>query len=377
MKRLLFITYSLGKKGGVQSVLTNLMNELCSRFDITVLCLDGNEKFIFHLDPKIKSVVLNSFGDIKSFRAMVFMDKYFSWLPKKENFKNYIYQYGVYCLLKKWLKNNQQNFDTIITCRYTLSSMLSTMKGINNKTLAWEHINYKIGGFFWFTIMRPYYKNLKGIVYINKESKEHYKKINPNSILITNIIGEPYESMPYVSLEKKDNSILFVGRLHPEKNIKQIVEIYSNLSHSDSWKLVIVGEGVEKKFLENYIKDHPNCNIEITGNKTKDEVCEYMKNSKIQILASETEAFGLVLVESMFCSNALISYDCEFGPASIINENNGFLIKPHDKKDFTEKLQLLIDNENLLKKLNISSYQESQKWKKDNILNLWEKLLNK
>ena len=193
MKRLLFITYSLGKKGGVQSVLTNLMNELCIRFDITVLCLDGNEKFIFHLDPKIKSVVLNSFGNIKSFRAMVFMDKYFSWLPKKENFKNYIYQYGVYCLLKKWLKNNQQNYDTIITCRYTLSSMLSTMKGINNKTLAWEHINYKIGGFFWFTIMRPYYKNLKGIVYINKESKEHYKKINPNSILITNIIGEPYE----------------------------------------------------------------------------------------------------------------------------------------------------------------------------------------
>ena len=128
MKKLLFITYSLGKPGGVQSVLANLMNELCNKFDITVLCLDGNEKFIYDLNSNIKTMVLNSFGNTKSFRAMVFINKYFSWLPKKQNLKNYIYQYGVYRLLKKWLIKNHQNYDTIISCRYTLSSMLSTMK---------------------------------------------------------------------------------------------------------------------------------------------------------------------------------------------------------------------------------------------------------
>jgi len=375
MKKLLFITYSLGKPGGVQSVLANLMNELCNKFDITVLCLDGNEKFIYDLNSNIKTMILNSFGNTKSFRAMVFINKYFSWLPKKQNLKNYIYQYGVYRLLKKWLIKNHQNYDTIISCRYTLSSMLSTMKIINKKTWAWEHVNYRMGGLFWYTIMRPYYKNLKGIIYINKESEKHYKRINPHSILIHNIIGEPFESVPFIPLEKKENIVLFVGRLHPEKNIRQIVEMYSSLSNTNLWKLVIIGDGPEKKYLDEFIHKNSVNNIVLIGNKNKEEVCEYMKKSKILVLASETEAFGLVLVESMFCSNALLSYDCEFGPSSIINEKNGFLVKHHDEKDFRKKFQILVDDEDLLKKLNKSSFEESKKWKKDNFLNLWENLL--
>ena len=375
MKKLLFITYSLGKPGGVQSVLANLMNELCNKFDITVLCLDGNEKFIYDLNSNIKTMVLNSFGNTKSFRAMVFINKYFSWLPKKQNLKNYIYQYGVYRLLKKWLIKNHQNYDTIISCRYTLSSMLSTMKIINKKTWAWEHVNYRMGGLFWYTIMRPYYKNLKGIIYINKESEKHYKRINPHSILIHNIIGEPFESVPFIPLEKKENIVLFVGRLHPEKNIRQIVEMYSSLSNTNLWKLVIIGDGPEKKYLDEFIHKNSVNNIVLIGSKNKEEVCEYMKKSKILVLASETEAFGLVLVESMFCSNALLSYDCEFGPSSIINEKNGFLVKHHDEKDFRKKFQILVDDEDLLKKLNKSSFEESKKWKKDNFLNLWENLL--
>ena len=375
MKKLLFITYSLGKPGGVQSVLANLMNELCNKFDITVLCLDGNEKFIYDLNSNIKTMVLNSFGNTKSFRAMIFINKYFSWLPKKQNLKNYIYQYGVYRLLKKWLIKNHQNYDTIISCRYTLSSMLSTMKIINKKTWAWEHVNYRMGGLFWYTIMRPYYKNLKGIIYINKESEKHYKRINPHSILIHNIIGEPFESVPFIPLEKKENIVLFVGRLHPEKNIRQIVEMYSSLSNTNLWKLVIIGDGPEKKYLDEFIHKNSVNNIVLIGSKNKEEVCEYMKKSKILVLASETEAFGLVLVESMFCSNALLSYDCEFGPSSIINEKNGFLVKHHDEKDFRKKFQILVDDEDLLKKLNKSSFEESKKWKKDNFLNLWENLL--
>ena len=375
MKKLLFITYSLGKPGGVQSVLANLMNELCNKFDITVLCLDGNEKFIYDLNSNIKTMILNSFGNTKSFRAMVFINKYFSWLPKKQNLKNYIYQYGVYRLLKKWLIKNHQNYDTIISCRYTLSSMLSTMKIINKKTWAWEHVNYRMGGLFWYTIMRPYYKNLKGIIYINKESEKHYKRINPHSILIHNIIGEPFESVPFISLEKKENIVLFVGRLHPEKNIRQIVEMYFSLSNTNLWKLVIIGDGPEKKYLDEFIHKNSVNNIVLIGNKNKEEVCKYMKKSKILVLASETEAFGLVLVESMFCSNALLSYDCEFGPSSIINEKNGFLVKHHDEKDFRKKFQILVDDEDLLKKLNKSSFEESKKWKKDNFLNLWENLL--
>ena len=44
-------------------------------------------------------------------------------------------------------------------------------------------------------------------------------------------------------------------------------------------------------------------------------------------------------------------------------------------KKILEKFQILVDDEDLLKKLNKSSFEESKKWKKDNFLNLWENLL--
>lgn len=374
MKKLLFITYSLGKLGGVQTVLTNLVNELCNKYDITILCLDGNEEFVYNLDPRIKTVVLNSFGNTKSYKTMVFMNKYLSKLPKKQNIKNYIYQYGVYCLLKKWLKKNHQNYQYIISCRYTLSAMLSVMKKINKKTYAWEHTNYTVGGLFWNNIMHSYFKKLKGIIYLNNESGEHYKKINTNSTLIRNIIGIPFEGTPFIRAEEKKDIVLYVGRLHPEKNIKEIIDIFYNIKNPENWKLHLIGEGPDKNYIENFIKENNVTNIKYLGQKNKEEVYQYMKKTKILVLASETECLPTVLLESMFCSNVLISYDCKFGPANIINENNGFLIKSHDKEDFTKKIQLLIDNKELLNKLNESSYNESRKWEKDNFLALWKTL---
>lgn len=83
----------------------------------------------------------------------------------------------------------------------------------------------------------------------------------------------------------------------------------------------------------------------------------------------------MVLVEAMFCSNALIAYDCKYGPSDIINEKNGFLVPLHDKEGFQKKLENLMHDENLLNKLIHSSYQESQNWKKDKIIEQWKKII--
>jgi len=104
-------------------------------------------------------------------------------------------------------------------------------------------------------------------------------------------------------------------------------------------------------------------------------VYELINKSKINCLTSTAEALPTILIQAMFCSNALIAYDCNYGPSDIINENNGFLIPLGDKQMFREKLEYLIMNEDVYNDLNKSSYEESQKWKKGKILEKWTEIL--
>ncbi|MDY3521887.1 glycosyltransferase [Riemerella anatipestifer] len=111
------------------------------------------------------------------------------------------------------------------------------------------------------------------------------------------------------------------------------------------------------------------------GKKSTNEIIHILQESKIFALTSTVEAFGLVLVEAMFCSNVLIAYDCNYGPSDIINKNNGFLIPLRNKDLFRENLQHLLDNPADLERLSHSSYMEAQKWKKDKILEQWKKII--
>lgn len=97
--------------------------------------------------------------------------------------------------------------------------------------------------------------------------------------------------------------------------------------------------------------------------------------SKIFAFTSLREAFGNVLVEAMMCGNALIAYDCDTGPADIVNEKNGFLIPLQDQKKFIEKLEYLTNQPETLDKLMRSSYEESFSWKKDTSLKQWKEIL--
>lgn len=106
------------------------------------------------------------------------------------------------------------------------------------------------------------------------------------------------------------------------------------------------------------------------------QISEHLCQSKVFVFSSLLETFGLVIVESMMYGNALVVYNCKYGPSDIINKNNGFLIPLHDKKMFIEKLEYLTHNPEVLNDLMKSSFEESKKWKKDKTIEQWKSLLN-
>jgi len=374
MKKILFIYYKLFRSGGVERALTSLANELANEYDITILLLMEQHEPFYELDKRVKLKFADSFAH-QAFKFNIFIDKHLKNLPKRNNIKNYIYDFGANQVLLKWLKENHQNYDTIISCWYKLSAGISLHKKIAKKTIAWEHTNYNVGGKFWKGTVRPYYKNLKSIVCINHASEKHYKKFNPHTFCISNIMSDLFEKSVFTPFNEKENKISFLGRLDTDKNVGELIEIFKE-SETQDWKLQIIGDGVLKNQLENYVREnHLSGKVEFLGQKSQEESKKLLDKSKIFGFTSKIEGLAIVLIEAMFCSNVLLSYDCNYGPSDIINENNGFLIPLHDKKMFREKLEFLISNPSKLEKLSKSAFNEAQKWKKEKKIEQWKQII--
>lgn len=376
-KKILFIYYQNLKPGGVARVMINLANELCENdYDISILFLMEGEHTFYEINPKIKIHTVNSFRHWGFSKVNPLLDKYLKKFRYRYNLKKYVYDFGQWDLMNEWLKKNHSQFDAIISCWYKLSAQISVNKTIASKTFAWEHSNFEVGGKIWGDLLRPKYKNLAGIVCINKASFNYYKTFNPNIYLISNIIGEPFESIKNVDFESKINQLIYVGRLDQEKNVSAIIAIISQINLTD-FHLKIIGEGSEMESLKKQVQEKGlESKVTFTGRLPINEIKNELLKSKIFLFTSLNEAFGMVLLEAMFCGNALISYDCNYGPSDIINQNNGFLIPLNNQSLFIEKLSSVIENNTRLNDLMKTSFKDSEKWKKETALKEWKTILN-
>ena len=216
-KKILFIYYKLFKAGGVAKVMTNLANELVKQgYEVEILLMTNNVETFYSLDENIKIYTVDMFSHW-AWKICEFNVKYLKFIPKIQNLNSYISHIGVYLLLKNWLQKNHQNYDTIISCWYKLSKIISFFNKIRNKTIAWEHISHTSHGAFWGKLLKNQYKYVNAVVYTNKAGEIFNKSINSKTITIYNMMDDYCENKEFIPTENKDNIISIIARLDPEK----------------------------------------------------------------------------------------------------------------------------------------------------------------
>ncbi len=377
-QKILFVYYKLFKAGGVARVLVSLANELVAKGnEVSIVIMISNTSSFFELDKRVNIIVIDTFSHWGFQKINVNLNKYLPKLPYKNNIKNYVYDFGQWEMLHKWMNKNHQDYDVIVSSWYKLSAQLALNKKVRHKTIAWEHANFEVGGKLWFDILRKYYKNLKSVVCINSNSLQHYKSINKNSYLIPNLIGEPFESFDQNLIAQKENTLIYVGRLDQDKNVGEILDIINQVDLND-FQLKIIGDGPSRNDLENKLNSNENLKdkVQFLGSQSISEIYKELTKSKIFLFTSKTECLPTVLIEANLMSNALISYNCNYGPSDIVNESNGFLIPKSDQKQFIEKLQFLINQPEELNTILRTSSRNSYKWRKKEILEQWDLIFN-
>ncbi len=116
-----------------------------------------------------------------------------------------------------------------------------------------------------------------------------------------------------------------VGRLEYPKGFTHLVNAFKDV-HAivPDAKLVIVGEGSERKTLEEIIKkNNLEKNVFLIG--ARKNPFPFISKSKLLVLSSLWEGMPNVLVESLICGTLVVSVDCDFGPRDILNEHVGIV----------------------------------------------------
>ena len=140
--------------------------------------------------------------------------------------------------------------------------------------------------------------------------------------------------------------LLSVGRLKKSRDLTRLINAFTLIKNYQEIKLLILGEGPEKDFLNKVIKDNNlENNIEIIG--YVEDPYPYYICSDIYIHSSIYDAMPLVLIEALICGCNIISTDCNSGPREILdNGKYGTLIPISNSLAMAKAIDLNLSKKN-------------------------------
>jgi glycosyltransferase involved in cell wall biosynthesis len=164
--------------------------------------------------------------------------------------------------------------------------------------------------------------------------------------LVSNFIDtEKFRPIP---TEKKENTILYIGRLKEEKNLENLIKSFKYLK---DYSLDIIGKGELKSDL---LKKTETLNlqsqIQFLGMIPNSEIPEVINQYHILILPSLWEGNPKVILEAMSCGVTCIGTNIPGIKEIITHKKNGFLCKK-DSKSIAYAIKYIFDNPKLRESL--------------------------
>src|SRR3990167_4555672 len=153
------------------------------------------------------------------------------------------------------------------------------------------------------------------------------ENINKKVYYIPNGVNIP--DFNRVKVQKfKRLTLLFVGRLHPQKNLETLIQAVAILTKdSPDIQLLIVGNGKQKALLKKLIQTlHLKNHVKLLGQKSGLDLIRLYKSSNIFILPSIYEGQPLTLLEAWAAKLPVIvsnTGDCQY---LVKDGKNGYLI---------------------------------------------------
>jgi glycosyltransferase involved in cell wall biosynthesis len=151
-------------------------------------------------------------------------------------------------------------------------------------------------------------------------------------------------------LDKKSKIVLFVGRLHPVKNIDTLLKSFGSIRSQSCCNLVIIGDGPERQRLINLAKSLGiSTRVFFEGFKKRSSVLEYMKASDVLVLPSIIEGQPRVVLEAWAAGLPVVASKRP-GLETLINDGvDGLLFELGDEEGLAKVISVALDDETATK----------------------------
>ncbi|MDU3520819.1 MAG: glycosyltransferase family 4 protein [Clostridium saudiense] len=358
MLNICFLSGDMSRTGGTERVLSIIANELSkqkNKFNIHILSITNeNNTSYFNLENEIKNDRILKSKDV--------------------NFKKQYFQ--VVKGIRHYIKEN--NIDILIDVE-VIASLFSipATRFTKTKLISWEHFNfYEDNG----SHLRIYARKLAArfsncIITLTEHDKQNYL----NNLDIkgkVEYIYNPIEEVDDVECNIKSKQIISVGRLTYQKGFDMLCDVAKVvLKDNKGWKWLILGDGEDKDKLRSKIKEYGLENkLILKGNVSNVE--EYYKNSSLYVMTSRFEGLPMTLLEAKTYKLPIVSFNCLTGPSEIVKNNiNGYLINPENVEAMSNKLNILMNDENKLKEFSSNAQIDIEKFELKPIIERWIEVL--
>lgn len=344
--------------GGAQKVATSLASDLSERGQsVCFITLSDDKNDFFNLPENVRRIAL----DINMLSSN----------PVQGAFANI----GRVRTLRKTLKYLQPEQTISFIAPTNVLSVLAT-RGLKTKTIISERNDPARQSFgkLWDTLRRLTYRHADVVTANSLNAIVSLKTYVPETklVFVPNALPKP-ESKYVLPYDKKENIILIVGRLHPQKSHTTLIEAFAKIhpKHPD-WKLVVVGDGALRQSLESQASD----NVEFAG--VSDNPYAYYAKAKIYALPSLHEGTPNSLLEAMSCGVApIISDACEGALPYIESEKSGLIVPVKDVDALVNAIETLIENSEMMSSIGKRAREKVSSLFEKNTADLWEEVLKR
>lgn len=229
-------------------------------------------------------------------------------------------------------------------------------------------------GFFWSWLRARLYPRAFGLVTMTKGAMDCFPPamrrrqwVIPNPVLRFERSDTPTAKTKWITA---------VGRLVHQKGFDLLLQAFAALAEEfPEWNLVIWGTGPERSKLED-MASRLGLSARVRFAGVSERPGGWVENSDIFVMSSRYEGWGNALAEALAAGIPSISFNCNWGPAELIQQSvNGLLVPPEDVDALARKMRELMQDPELRRRLGSNARSIADSFSSSRVVDAWEKVM--
>ncbi|TVR82900.1 MAG: N-acetyl-alpha-D-glucosaminyl L-malate synthase BshA [Saprospirales bacterium] len=184
----------------------------------------------------------------------------------------------------------------------------------------------------------------------NRQNKEHFRKaIAPNEEFI----------------------VTHTSNFRKVKRVDDVIRIFQGIVKHHPAKLLLVGDGPERRNLENLCRQLGICHQVVFLGK-QDAIEEILAVSDLFVIPSENESFGLAALEALACQVPVIASNVGGLPEVVLDDFCGYLRKVGDVESMAEAAISLLEDKEKHQLFRENALKQARKYEISRVVPIYE-----